>query len=242
MWSTRRDILAFLLGTPFAAGCKRRYASPRFRGRFVDNFEDGHLLRDRGALLSRPLQKTRRIDTLILGGGVAGLSSAYHLKKSDPQRDILLLEMGEDLGGTSASGESGVTRFPWGAHYLPRTAGAKSRSLRLLGGKRSPNARRKSAAISGADVGCRAKRARVFGGAWHPGLFPHGLARSADELELRRFTQVVDGWSAAVGEKNRRPSRSRFLLRHLTRRISMRCPSKNGGERTNSPHPASLVY
>ncbi len=67
---------------------------------------------------------------MIVGGGVAGLSAAWKLKK-DGFEDFLLLELEQRLGGTSTSGASkyskagfqnndkGVYGYPWGAHYLP---------------------------------------------------------------------------------------------------------------------------
>ncbi|MFY0593400.1 FAD-dependent oxidoreductase [Roseivirga sp.] len=53
------------------------------------------------------------VETAIVGGGIAGLSAAYSLK----DRDFMLLELSEKLGGTSSFSALGNTTFAQGAHY-----------------------------------------------------------------------------------------------------------------------------
>ncbi|MEO1654436.1 MAG: NAD(P)-binding protein, partial [Bacteroidota bacterium] len=50
---------------------------------------------------------------LIIGGGLAGLSAAYHLKNED----YYLVELSDRLGGSASAGEFKHTRFAQGAHY-----------------------------------------------------------------------------------------------------------------------------
>ncbi len=52
-------------------------------------------------------------ETLIVGGGLAGLSSAYQLRN----KNYVLLEVSDRLGGTSAAKTFGQTTFAQGAHY-----------------------------------------------------------------------------------------------------------------------------
>ena len=54
-----------------------------------------------------------RVETLIVGGGVAGLAAAYHLKESD----FLLCELSDRLGGTSSFHHFDGLAFAQGAHY-----------------------------------------------------------------------------------------------------------------------------
>ncbi len=56
-------------------------------------------------------------DVVIIGGGIAGLSAAWKLKKAGVQR-VLLVEMAESLGGTSSIGNGPNGVFSWGAHYI----------------------------------------------------------------------------------------------------------------------------
>jgi predicted NAD/FAD-dependent oxidoreductase len=65
-----------------------------------------------------PATTQRRARVVIVGGGVAGLSAAWQLQR-DGVNDFLLLETEPEVGGNARAGESPVTRYPWGAHYLP---------------------------------------------------------------------------------------------------------------------------
>jgi len=60
----------------------------------------------------------RAASVVIAGGGVAGLSAAWWLKRQGFS-DFVLLESEAETGGNARSSGSDVTRFPWGAHYLP---------------------------------------------------------------------------------------------------------------------------
>ncbi|OEK02368.1 hypothetical protein BFP97_12915 [Roseivirga sp. 4D4] len=70
----------------------------------------GHLIFE-----STTFPKNEPISTeiLIVGGGVAGLSAANYLK----DRDYLLCELSDDLGGTSSSVRNPDVTFAQGAHY-----------------------------------------------------------------------------------------------------------------------------
>ena len=70
----------------------------------------GHLI-----FKSQGFPKTESIstETVIVGGGIAGLSAANHLKETD----FLVLELSDNLGGTSSSNTIGGTTFAQGAHY-----------------------------------------------------------------------------------------------------------------------------
>jgi len=79
------------------------------------NSKRGHLLRSP----SFPEQSTIiNINTLIVGGGVAGLSAAWQLKQQNFS-DWHLLELEDSVGGNSKSGKNEICEYPYGAHYLP---------------------------------------------------------------------------------------------------------------------------
>ncbi len=61
---------------------------------------------------------TEEIDTIIVGGGIAGLSAARHLYNKDHQ-NFKVLELEKNAGGNSAYGSNLISAYPWGAHYLP---------------------------------------------------------------------------------------------------------------------------
>ena len=86
-------------------------------GTFVnDSFQMGHQLRDR-ASFPQPKQVAKRA-VVIIGGGIAGLSSAWRLHKKG-FTDFVLLEMNDQPGGNSRWGENEITAYPWAAHYVP---------------------------------------------------------------------------------------------------------------------------
>ena len=60
-----------------------------------------------------------RADVVILGAGLAGLTAAYHLR----DRDIVVLESGDRVGGRTLSGEHGAYWYNLGAQFVwdPRT-------------------------------------------------------------------------------------------------------------------------
>ncbi|MEL7145437.1 MAG: FAD-dependent oxidoreductase [Bacteroidota bacterium] len=60
-----------------------------------------------------PEGKTFEVETLIVGGGVAGLSAAASL----PHDDFLLCELSDRLGGTSAAMQYNDLTLAQGAHY-----------------------------------------------------------------------------------------------------------------------------
>jgi len=98
-------------------------------GSFVnDNFQIGHLLRDRASF--PPAKRTEKFPIVIVGGGIAGLSVAWRLRKHG-FTNFILLEMNEQAGGNARWGENEITAYPWAAHYVP-VPGLKAEYVREL--------------------------------------------------------------------------------------------------------------
>jgi phytoene dehydrogenase-like protein len=92
-------------------------SDPPIAGSFVnDSFQAGHLLRDR-ASFPAPKQ-IEKFPVVIVGGGIAGLSAAWRLRKQG-FTDFVLLEMNDAAGGNARWGENEITAYPWAAHYVP---------------------------------------------------------------------------------------------------------------------------
>ncbi|MBL0230011.1 MAG: FAD-dependent oxidoreductase [Moraxellaceae bacterium] len=76
---------------------------------------EGHYLRQLKQL-PRSLG-TRKVDTVIIGSGIAGLTAAWRLKQQGYDNFVLLMG-GEPFGNASGGTWNGVN-YPRGAHYLP---------------------------------------------------------------------------------------------------------------------------
>jgi phytoene dehydrogenase-like protein len=187
----RRDLLVALLGASFA-GCARR-SPPLPPGELVGaDLALGHRLRE--PLSLRPT-RWEEVPLLIVGGGVAGLSAAWHLQRRG-FRDFRLVELESALGGTAQAG-TGPIPHPWGAHYLPAPNADNTQLLALL---------REMGAIEGIDPDtgeplfaehmlCRDPHERLFArGQWHEGLWLTAGANAEDETQRKRFYAEVSRW------------------------------------------------
>lgn len=79
------------------------------------DFERGHRIRQKENINS--FSEIIRVNKLIIGGGISGLSTAYHLNENG-ENDFLLLEMNNEIGGNSSAWKTPYTWAPRGAHYL----------------------------------------------------------------------------------------------------------------------------
>src|SRR5690349_15064338 len=107
--SLRKDSAALIASWPKR---ERRMKVPCFN----EVAATGHLLRDRKFF--PPPKRTIKVPVAIVGGGIAGLSAAWRLRKQG-FKDFVLLEMNEQAGGNARSGENEITAYPWAAHYVP---------------------------------------------------------------------------------------------------------------------------
>jgi hypothetical protein len=86
-------------------------------GSFVnESFQAGHLLRDHAGFPAP--KRIEKVPVVIVGGGIAGLSAGWRLRKRG-FTDFVLLEMNDAVGGNARWGENEITAYPWAAHYVP---------------------------------------------------------------------------------------------------------------------------
>ena len=114
-------LLAAGSGVPFLPSCQSNAVPPAdldIPGRIVNSSPvPAHLLRAEHTWENFPTPQGPFYDVVIVGGGLSGLCAAWKLRKCGIDR-ILLLELEEELGGTSIATSSRGTVFPWGAHYI----------------------------------------------------------------------------------------------------------------------------
>lgn len=204
---TRRQLLgggAAGLGA-LLAGCGEGSgaSSAHITGGLVDDHSAaGHRLRQ--PLGSFRPERQERARVLVVGAGIAGLATAWRLKRAGLQ-DVRMIELAQEIGGTSAGGEIAGLRHPWGAHYLPvprasqRHLVAQLEDLGLV--QATPAAGRLQVA---SDQLVRAPAERVHElGYWKEGLWPAAGSTAQDSEQLQRFEDLLTTLGAAAPESAR---------------------------------------
>jgi glycine/D-amino acid oxidase-like deaminating enzyme len=201
---TRRELVAAFLGSAVAASaCRRERPREPVPGAIVDRAVDvGHKLR--GGPLPRAAE-ARPVDVLVVGAGVAGLSAAWRLAAAGV-KDVRVVELDSEPGGTARSGRNEVSAYPWGAHYLPAPlvdAGPVMRLLRELGAVTGVDA--EGYPTFAEEMLIREPEERLFyKGEWYEGLYLRAGASAADLAELARFEARMNAFGAARDAKGRK--------------------------------------
>lgn len=166
------------------------------------NSSIGHKLRDKN--YTNPPQPNAdeiKIDTpvIIVGGGIAGLSAARMLaNKGIP---YILLELGNECGGNSISGENKTSAYPWGAHYLPIPNLNQPELINFL---------EEINIIQGYDENkkpiydefalCSDPEERLFiNKYWQEGIIPDFGLTQKDQEDFKRFLSLINNYKLAIG-------------------------------------------
>ena len=200
----------FFLGSLAAVGLAGCGRGPRPRAGYAGGFDEpsharGHRLRDGSLPAPPPRGGERTVDVAILGGGMTGLSAAWALDRAGFE-SYELLELEPAPGGTSRSGRNHVSRFPWGAHYVPAPTPGNRPLAALL---------EEVGALVGWDAAgrpvydeaalIREPAERVFyRGEWFEGLYPIVGAGPGEREQLDRFEEAMRGWARWRDERGRR--------------------------------------
>lgn len=167
-------------------------------------WRDGHL--DRAAT-----GRTRRVHTLVIGAGIAGLTAASRLIRAGID-DIVVLDLEDAPGGNARSHVMGGLACPLGAHYLPVPGGQQMPELMewlyLIGAIRQVN----GAWHGNEQFVCHAPQERVFvpegapslgrtawPGQWHEGVVAEALWSPAERQQFQRFHEHMARMQAEVG-------------------------------------------
>jgi glycine/D-amino acid oxidase-like deaminating enzyme len=194
--SRRGFLVAAVIGGAGAIGAASLVGLTRKGGRTVaggfvdDGSAAGHAIRDRARVPS--VGRVVRVPVVIVGGGVAGLSAAWWLRRHG-MHDFTLLELAATPGGNSRGGENAVSAYPWGAHYVP-VPGKRAEYVRMLFEEMGLLA---NGQWSERDL-CLSPRERTFvHGRWRDGLEEAMTLGAGDRDEMRRFAEEMAAFRAS---------------------------------------------
>ena len=199
---TRRDFAAMLLGAAAGTACGVR--APRIPpGVLVETgARRGHAaLRDAaaagGAGPAPAPARWREHQVAIVGGGIAGLAAAWELRRRGIT-DVVVFELDEVAGGTARGGESAVTRYPWGAHYIVAPQHDQPNLIALLEElgaieRYLPD----GTPVASEALRCRELEERVFyRGRWYEGLYLEAGASAEDRRQHEAWKREIARWAA----------------------------------------------
>lgn len=150
----------------------------------------GHLLRDKN--FDAPVE-TEQKKTVIIGGGISGLTTAYFLRKNG-EDDFIVFDLEKEAGGNSRWGNNSVSAFPWGAHYIPTPNNDLTEYLSFL---------KECGVITGYDAAnlpvyneqylCFDPQERLYiNGRWQDSLVPNFGVPTEEQKQISRFFQLME--------------------------------------------------
>lgn len=162
----------------------------------------GHRIRERDfeeAAKGAQRENQDSLAVVIIGGGIAGLSAGWWLAKHNI--DFRILEMESEVGGNASSGKNEISRYPWGAHYVP-LANIESKYVRQLFselGVITAGAADDKPTYNELYL-CHAPQERLFkDGTFQESLLPRRGLQPEDADEIKRFYTVMHKIKAEVG-------------------------------------------
>lgn len=161
----------------------------------------GHMIRNRVyAAIAQPAV-SRRSQVVIVGGGIAGLSAAWWLKKQGVT-DFVLLELEKQVGGNSSSGKNNISAYPWAAHYIP-VPNPESAYVRELFAELGVIEKFDSAgqAVFNELHLCHDPQERLLkSGTFHEGLVPRRGLQPEDTKQSERFFKQITALRNSKGK------------------------------------------
>lgn len=153
--------------------------------------DKGHLLRGNFDFASEFPVVEIEIPAVIIGGGVSGLSTGYHLKKKGFS-NFLVLELNDAVGGNSGFGENTYSKYPLGAHYLSLANPNNRELIAFLKEQNLIIKEENGLQFYNEDFLCHAPDERLlFKGIFHEGLVPeYGISQESHEEITRFFKQM----------------------------------------------------
>ena len=158
----------------------------------------GHKLRGRKFKLSSNAP-SNKVDTLIIGGGISGLSAGWWLQKSG-YKNFQIIDLEKQIGGNAKYGVTARQEYPWGAHYLP-LPNPETNYVRLLLEEMGIKKGQKY----DETVLCEEPLERLFiYNRWQGSIFPSLGARDSTLKERERFQKHIQNYRAMRGNDGKK--------------------------------------
>ena len=128
-----------------------------------------------------------RVPVVIVGGGIAGLSAAWRMRRLGFD-EFVVLELEGSVGGNSRSGQNEFTAYPWGSHYVP----VPDRRIPLVEELFTELGVLKDGRWDSSHL-CREPHGRLFlDGEWREGVEPVDSANETERDQFNRFWDRMD--------------------------------------------------
>lgn len=206
---SRRKFLRMLTAGGSAAalaGCANGGTRREIPGRIVNaGPPNGHTLRKAHNWSDFSAVGEGEYDVVIVGGGVSGLAAAWKLRRAGVDR-ILLLDLEDQLGGTSRSDSFAGKQFSWGAHYInipPIEADCIHEVLLDIGVLEGYDSAGKPLVAEGAILSWPHERL-FYKGRWVDGVDPFVDASAREKEAYRRFEDEMLRWTLYKGRDGRK--------------------------------------
>lgn len=176
--------------------------------------------------MDAPVAERIRSSITIVGAGVSGMAAAWQLARAG-HRDMHVLELESDKGGTARSGTLPRSAYPMGAHYLPTPIPQFTQLRELLQDLGFVLGVEPSGQLEvDPTMVCRSPVERIkHMGLWQDGIYPGTGQSSEDEAQWNRWRDHLRALNRRTSSDGRRlfdlpVERSSVDLRHLDQ-ISM---------------------
>jgi hypothetical protein len=207
----RRRFLKFSLfaatGLVGAVWARRYFVSLQRKIQFVhhDHSVQGHFIRQRQPDFI--ISHEEKIQTVILGAGISGLSAGYFLKKSGYD-SFRIFEMSDRPGGNSDCFDSKNGQAPWAAHYLPVIRNDDSTLTEFLVENNVITGFKDKLPNYNEEYLCQAPHERLlYKGSWQEGsLMPQQHLNATSSQKINDFLKLTNDL------KNKKGTDGKFLF------------------------------